>query len=135
MLACPARVNHSPCTLPPAFSPLSFCASACAPGSVEVSLNLTNPLGHAEQLSLTAEYGSQSTNVYSLTVTKPRPRGLPLLLDARVHQLFHSHQWASSFSEQLRGGMVTLTRWAGVRWLGGVCWVKCRCGPLLGATL
>lgn len=74
-----------------------------------MSLNLTNPLGHAEQVSVAAEYGSQSSNVYSLAVTKPRPRGLPLLLDLRVNQLFHSHQWASSFSELTRGGALTAT--------------------------
>lgn len=45
-----------------------------------MSLNLTNPLGYAEQISASAEYGSQSTNVYSLGVTKPRPSGLPLLV-------------------------------------------------------
>jgi hypothetical protein len=58
-------------------------------GSVEASLNLNNPLGYAEQISLTAEYGSQSTNVYSFAVTKPRPSGLPVLLDLRLNQLFH----------------------------------------------
>ncbi|GAB4818843.1 hypothetical protein N2152v2_005889 [Parachlorella kessleri] len=78
-------------------------------GSVEASLNLTNPLGYAEQVSLTAEYGSQSTNVYSLAITKPKPAGLPLLLDFRLNQLFHSYQWTSSFSELLRGGALTLT--------------------------
>ena len=58
-------------------------------GSVEASVNLNNPLGYAEQVSLTAEYGSQSTNVFSLAITKPKPAGLPLLLDFRLNQLFH----------------------------------------------
>ncbi|PRW61285.1 Sorting and assembly machinery component 50 [Chlorella sorokiniana] len=78
-------------------------------GSVETSLNLTNPLGYAEQISVGAEYGSQSTNVYTLAVTKPKPWGAPLLADVRLHQLGHNYGQWSSFAELLRGGSVTLT--------------------------
>lgn len=78
-------------------------------GSVQTSLNLTNPLGHAEQVSLSAEYGSQSTNLYTLAVTKPKPLGRPLLADVRLHQLGHNYQPWSSYAELLRGGQVTLS--------------------------
>lgn len=77
-------------------------------GSVEASLNLNNPLGYAEQVTLGCEYGSQNTNVYSLGVSKPRPGGTPALLDLRLHQLFHNYQPWSSYTELLRGGVVTL---------------------------
>ncbi|KAL4452572.1 hypothetical protein ABPG75_008234 [Micractinium tetrahymenae] len=78
-------------------------------GSVQTSLNLTNPLGHAEQVSLGAEYGSQATNIYTLAVTKPKPFGAALLADVRLHQLGHNYQPWSSYAELLRGGQVTLS--------------------------
>ncbi|KAI7844949.1 hypothetical protein COHA_001596 [Chlorella ohadii] len=81
-------------------------------GSVETALNLTNPLGYAEQISIGAEYGSQSTNVYTIAVTKPKPWGAPLLADVRLHQLGHNYGQWSSFAELLRGGSITLTRQA-----------------------
>lgn len=88
---------------------------------MEVSVNLTNPSGHAEQVSLGAEYGSQASNVYTLALTKPRPGGRPLLADVRLHQLGHSHQAASSYVELVRGGALTLSRWvrSGWRRVGG----------------
>lgn len=49
-----------------------------------------------------AEYGSQSTNVYSLGLAVPRPWGNPALLDLRIHQLFHNYQPWSSYTELLR---------------------------------
>lgn len=64
------------------------------------------------QISLGAEYGSQATNVYTLALSQPRPRGLPLVADVRLHQLFHSYGPWSSYSELLRGGVATLTRHA-----------------------
>ena len=79
-------------------------------GSVESSLNLTNPLGYAEQINLGAEYGSQSTNVYKLALSKPKPFGRPLLAELRLHQLAHSCENWSSFAELLRGGVATLSR-------------------------
>ncbi|KAL4421736.1 hypothetical protein ABPG77_002352 [Micractinium sp. CCAP 211/92] len=78
-------------------------------GSVQTALNLTNPLGHAEQVSLSVEYGSQATNIYTLAVTKPKPFGRPLLADLRLHQLGHNYQPWSSYAEVLRGGQVTLS--------------------------
>lgn len=107
----------------------------CLAGSLETSLNLTNPLGYAEQISIGAEYGTQSTNVYTLALTKPvrlrwggpRP-GVPATADLRLHQLFHDYGRWSSYSELLRGGVATLTRWVGTRaagwvagWAGGSC--------------
>lgn len=57
---------------------------------------------HLLQVTLGAEYGSQSTNVYSLGVSKPRPGGTASLLDLRLHQLFHNYQPWSSYTELLR---------------------------------
>lgn len=99
---------------------------------MEASLNLNNPLGYAEQVcllscvnaccfwhtinlwlhiaqvTLGAEYGSQSTNIYSLGMSKPRPGGTATLLDMRLHQLFHNYQPWSSYTELLRCGSGTV---------------------------
>ena len=82
-------------------------------GSVETSLNLINPLGYAEQVSIGAEVGSQATNVYTLAISQPRPGGLPAVGDLRLHQLSHNYGPWSSYSELLRGGVATLTTCAG----------------------
>ena len=86
---------------------------ALPPGSMETSLNLTNPLGYAEQVSLGAEYGSQSTSIYRLGLTKPKAFGRPLLADVRLHQLAHNFSRWSSYAELLRGGALTLSRLGG----------------------
>lgn len=63
------------------------------------------------QVSVGAEYGSQATNVYTLAATKPvRLGGRPLLADVRLHQLGHNYGPWSSYTELLRGGVLTLTR-------------------------
>ena len=77
---------------------------------MEASLNLTNPVGYAEQVSLGAEYGSQSTSIYRLGLTKPKAFGRPLLADVRLHQLAHNFSRWSSYAELLRGGALTLSR-------------------------
>ena len=74
-----------------------------------MSLNLTNALGYAEQVSVGAEYGSQSTNIYTLALSKPKPFGQPLLADVRLHQLGHNYKAWSSYAELLRGGAITLS--------------------------
>lgn len=87
------------------------CVLPCVcTGSVETSVNLTNPLGYAEQVSLGVEYGTQATNVYTLALTKPKPLGRSLLADVRLHQQVHSCQTWSSYVELVRGGAVTLSR-------------------------
>jgi hypothetical protein len=86
---------------------------ALPPGSMDTSLNLTNPLGYAEQVSLGAEYGSQSTSIYRVGLTKPKAFGRPLLADVRLHQLAHDFSRWSSYAELLRGGALTLSRLGG----------------------
>lgn len=86
---------------PPSFS--------CSPGSVEASATLTNPLGHAERLNLSGEWGSRSTTTYSLALTRARPRGLPYLATARLYQQFSSFERWSSFTELLRGAETSLS--------------------------
>ena len=63
------------------------------------------------QVSVGAEYGSQSSSEFHLALTKPKPWGKPLLADVRLHQLGHNYQRWSSYAELLRGGQVTLSRW------------------------
>ena len=77
---------------------------------MEVSLNLNNAIGYAEQAAVSVEYGMQRANVFSLSVAKPRPWGRPLVGEVRLHQLFRSYEQWSSFTEHFRGGMATVTR-------------------------
>ena len=99
-------------------------------GSVEGALKLCNPLGYAEQITLRAECGSQSpaglnSTTYALALTKPRPFGLGVVADARLHQLFHNCTRWSSYTELLRGGALTLSRQ--VAWVGGKPPSQTRC--------
>lgn len=82
----------------------------CYVGTVEASLNLTNPLGYAEQVSVGLEYGTQRTNLCSFTYTVPKPWNYPVIGDLRLQQLLTDRQPWSSYVERLRGGMVTVTR-------------------------
>jgi outer membrane protein insertion porin family len=79
-------------------------------GTMEVSLNVNNALGYAEQIAASVEYGLQRSNVCSLSLTKPRPWGRPLIGELRFHQLSNNFEKWSSFTELLRGGVATLTR-------------------------
>lgn len=96
------------------------CLSRRPPRRRSFSPPLAGPpcaAGLPRQVSLSAEYGSQATNIYTLAVTKPKPWGRPLLADVRLHQLGHNYQPWSSYAEVLRGGQVTLSRW-GAGWVG-----------------
>jgi len=78
---------------------------------VEASLNLTNPFGYAEMISLGVEQGTQHTNTYSLSYTIPKPWGHPAIADIRINQLFSDKEFWSSYVQRLRGGTATVTRW------------------------
>lgn len=94
-------------------------------GSVEASATVTNPTGHAESITVNAEWGSQSTTLYSLGIARPRPRGAPVTVSARVHQLFTSSQKWSSYTELLRGGTAALASEDGRHTLGAeLAWYR-----------
>ena len=46
-------------------------------GSVEATAGLRNPLGSAEHVQLTLDYGSQKSSEYALQLWKPRLFGCP----------------------------------------------------------
>lgn len=77
-------------------------------GTGESSIRLINPTGHAEQLSASLVVGTKSTTSYSLDLTKPRPLGNPIILDAKLHQDRQSKELWSSYCELVRGGVVTV---------------------------
>lgn len=79
-------------------------------GTVEASLNLNNPIGNAEQISIGIEHGTMHTNVYSVAYTHPKPWGLPAIADLRLHQLFSDREPWSSYVERMRGGIATISR-------------------------
>jgi hypothetical protein len=93
------------CTQLTFFSTLLFLA-----GTVEASLHLHNPIGHAEQITFGLEYGTQRTNLASLTYTIPKPLGYPMIADVRLQQLLTDREPWSSYVERLRGGIATITR-------------------------
>jgi outer membrane protein insertion porin family len=76
--------------------------------TMESSLNLNNSMGRAEQAAFTLEYGSQRTNLWSATVTLPRPQGLSCIADVRLHQTFNDKSQWSSYTERLRGIIATV---------------------------
>lgn len=82
-------------------------------GSTELSLRLINPTGHAEQLSISTEWGARPemknvSSSHSLELVKPRPFGKPVVFDARLHQLAHNREIWSSYVELLRGTTATV---------------------------
>lgn len=78
-------------------------------GTVEASLHLHNPIGHAEQITFGLEYGTQRTNLASLTYTIPKPLGYRMIADVRLQQLVTDRESWSSYVERLRGGIATIT--------------------------
>ena len=84
---------------------------ANAAGQAEAAVSFTNVLGYAENLTLSGQYGTASSNEFSATLAKPRPSGRPVSAELQVLQQFTNFQKWSSFSELLRGGIVSLHRW------------------------
>jgi len=81
-----------------------------AADTVEASLNLNNPFGYTDQVSIGVEHGTKHTNVYSVTYTLPKPLGRPVIADVRLHQLFSDREPWSSYVERLRGLIATIAR-------------------------
>jgi hypothetical protein len=80
-----------------------------SPGTVEMSLNLNNPIGYAEAITFGLEYGTQRTNLCSLTYTIPKPWGHPAIADVRLQQLVTDREPWCSYVERLRGAVFTVT--------------------------
>ncbi len=81
-------------------------------GSLECALGLTNVLGRAEEVSLSAELGMNNLTEFSISVSKPRLRGRPRNLTAGVYQKRRSFREYSSYSEETRGGTASIFRCA-----------------------
>ena len=79
-------------------------------GTVEAALNVSNPFGQAEQISLSVEQGTSKTNLSSITLTVPKPLGFPIHGDLRVQQFFTDRSSWSSHVERLRGCKLTVAR-------------------------
>ncbi|CAL8469714.1 g9256 [Coccomyxa elongata] len=77
-------------------------------GSLEFALGLTNVLGRAEEVSLSAELGMNNLTEFSLSVSKPRLGGRPRNTTVGVYQKRRSFAQYSSYSEETRGGTATL---------------------------
>ena len=80
-----------------------------AEASAEVAVNVNNRFGWAEQISLSADYGSRRTNLFSLATTVPRPWNTPSIVDVRMYQNFMDRQSLSSYMERLRAISATVT--------------------------
>jgi len=76
--------------------------------SFETGFGLHNASGSAEHVVATAEYGTENSSQFSLSYEQPRPAGLPLTVDARLQQYLRNYQKASSFTETMRGGVVSV---------------------------
>ena len=79
-------------------------------GQVELSFGLKNILGYAESTTFSGQYGSASSNEFSVSVSKPRIYGYPLNSEVQLLQQFSNFQKWSSFTERLRGGVFSLSR-------------------------
>lgn len=81
----------------------------CA-GSLEFALGLTNVMGRAEEVSLSAELGMNNLTEFSISLNKPRLGGRPRNATVGVYQKRRSYREYSSYSEENRGATATLFR-------------------------
>ncbi|CAL5228989.1 g12227 [Coccomyxa viridis] len=77
-------------------------------GSLEFSLGLTNNLGRAEDVTITAELGSQNSTEFSVSIAKPRLQGTSVGSQFQVAQQSRCLQQYSSYTEDTRKTAVTL---------------------------
>ncbi|TDH64765.1 uncharacterized protein CCR75_001530 [Bremia lactucae] len=80
----------------------------------ESSLTLSNALGEAEKISLSAKYARSGSNTQCATFKKPRFWGLPLYLSAVGSNELHNHEWISSYNEKIRSGSISISDYEGV---------------------
>ncbi len=109
-----AKCRHAEVTVPFwSQSPRSHSSSAntCVhAGSLEFSLGLTNNLGRAEEVTITAELGSQNSTEFSVSVAKPRLQGTSVGSQFQVAQQSRCLQQYSSYTEDTRKTAITLYR-------------------------
>ncbi len=84
----------------------------CRTGSLDFTLGLTNNLGRAEDISITAELGSQNSMEFSATVSKPRLRSSSIGSQFQVAQQHRYLQQYSSYTEDTRKAAATLYRYS-----------------------
>ncbi|KAK9784757.1 hypothetical protein WJX73_001773 [Symbiochloris irregularis] len=77
-------------------------------GQGEAAVSFTNVLGYAESLTFSGQYGTASSSEFSATLAKQRPWAKPVSVELQLLQQFTNFQKWSSFSELLRGGIVSL---------------------------
>ena len=75
-----------------------------------MTVNLTNPLGYAENLQLSAEVGHQSFSEVAFRIARPRISAKPLNVELALHQQNLNNEKWSSYREQMRGGILRLLR-------------------------
>ncbi|CAH0477369.1 unnamed protein product [Peronospora belbahrii] len=80
----------------------------------ESSLTLSNALGEAEKITLSATYARSGSNTQRATFKKPRFMGLPLYLSAVAVNELHNQEWLSSYSEKIRAGSISISDYEGV---------------------
>ncbi|OQR96321.1 sorting and assembly machinery component 50 [Achlya hypogyna] len=78
-------------------------------GTATTTCTLTNPLGHAERIELSASHGQYGSDVQKASYHKPKFLGLPLWLNADAVNEVINHERFSSYHERFRGGTVSLT--------------------------
>lgn len=79
-------------------------------GSLEFSLGLTNNLGRAEDVTITAELGSQNSMEFSASIAKPRLVGTSIGSQFQIAQQTRCLQQYSSYTEDTRKAAATLYR-------------------------
>lgn len=82
----------------------------CGTASLEFSLGLTNNLGRAEDVTITAELGSQNSAEFSASISKQRLGGTSLGSQFQIAQQRRCLQQFSSFTEDTRKAAWTLFR-------------------------
>ncbi|KAE8910378.1 hypothetical protein PF005_g9170 [Phytophthora fragariae] len=80
----------------------------------ESSLTLSNALGEAEKITLSATYARSGSNTQRATFKKPRFLGLPLYLSAVGTNELHNQEWLSSYNEKIRAGSISISDYEGV---------------------
>ena len=73
-------------------------------GSLEATVRLNNPLGHAETIEVVSAAGSQHSSTLAVTAVAQRLWGTQARGELRLGQTTRSFQRHSSFTEQVCGG-------------------------------
>ncbi|ETW10398.1 hypothetical protein H310_00714 [Aphanomyces invadans] len=83
-------------------------------GTANTKLTLTNPLGHAEQVELSAAHGQYGSDGQNFSYRRPKFLGRPWWFTATAANEVQVHERFSSFREKFRGGTVSISDYNGV---------------------